>query len=110
MDIQREKSDNTVDILEKGRTQEGREISLDRRLYMQFLAFGEAKEPHQIIEALDESDIPGVLYKDLNDPYGLGLLSFSESPDDFLTKVHSLLRNHPFLHPIHKLYILRHLS
>jgi chlorite dismutase len=96
MDIQRANYDSTVDINEKGRSQDGSEISLDRRLYMQFLAFGKAHEPAQYIEALEESGIPGVLYKDLNDPYGFGLLSFSESPDDFLVEVHSLLRNQPF--------------
>lgn len=97
MKIQRTKPDNRVDISEKGQMQDGSETSLDRRLYMQFFAFGEAKEPRQYIKALDESGIPGVLYKDLNDPVGLGLLSFSESPDDFLTEVHSLLRTKPFI-------------
>jgi chlorite dismutase len=96
MDIQRAKPDSTVDLSEKGRTQNGSEISLDRRLYMQFFAFGRAHDSSQYIEVLNKSGIPGVLYEDLNDPYGLGLLSFSESPDDFLTEVHSLLRTQPF--------------
>ena len=96
MDIQRAKPDSTVDILEKGRGQDGSEISLDRRLYMQFLAFGAAHAPSHYVELLDEAGILGVLYEDLNDPYGIGLLTFSEDPDDFLTKVRSLLRTPPF--------------
>jgi hypothetical protein len=40
MDIQRAKPESMVDISEKGRSQDGSVISLNRRLYMQFLAFG----------------------------------------------------------------------
>ena len=96
MDIQRAKPDSLIDISEKGRSQDGRVISLDRRLYMQFLAFGAAHDPAQYGEDLGKAGVPGVVYEDLNDPYGIGLLTFSENPDDFLTKVHSLLRTAPF--------------
>ncbi|HLF88315.1 MAG TPA: chlorite dismutase family protein, partial [Anaerolineales bacterium] len=47
-------------------------------------------------ERLEESGLDGVLYEDVNDPHGLGLLTFSENPDDFLTLVRPLLRSHPF--------------
>jgi chlorite dismutase len=96
MDIQRTKPDSMVDLSEKGRSQDGSVISLDRRLFMQFLAFGAARDPSHYVELLDRADIPGVLYEDLNDPYGIGLLTFSENPDDFLSKVHTLLRTPPF--------------
>lgn len=96
MDIQRVTPGSIVDISEKGRRQDGSEISLDRRVYMQFLAFGAAHHSSVYVELLDEAGIPGVLYEDLNDPYGIGLLTFSENPDDFLTKVRSLLQNPPF--------------
>lgn len=97
MDIQRAKPDSMVDIAEKGRSQDGRIISLDRRLYMQFLAFGAAQVTAQYASALADAEIEGVLYEDLNDPNGLGLLTFSENPDDFLVKVRSLLRAQPFM-------------
>jgi chlorite dismutase len=45
---------------------------------------------------LEEAGISGVLYEDVNDPYGLGLLTFSEDPDDFLTRIRPLLRARPF--------------
>ena len=96
IDIQRVKSTNAVDISEKGRSQDGSEISLDRRLYMQFLAFGAAQEPSCYIEYLDKSGIPGARYEDLNDPNSIGLLTFSEDPDDFLSKARTLLRTSPF--------------
>jgi chlorite dismutase len=97
MDIQRAKPESVVDISEKGRSQDGSMISLDRRLYMQFLAFGAAQDTAQYASVLADAEIQGVLYEDLNDPNGLGLLTFSENPDDFLVKVRSLLRTQPFV-------------
>ena len=96
LDIQRAKPASTVDLSEKGRAQDGSVISLDRRLFMQFLAFGEAHDTELYVERLEESGLDGVLYEDVNDPHGLGLLTFSENPDDFLTLVRPLLRSHPF--------------
>ncbi|HSF81971.1 MAG TPA: chlorite dismutase family protein [Anaerolineales bacterium] len=96
MDIQRANPESVVDISERGRNQDGSELSLDRRLYMQFLAFGAALDPFHYAKLLDEAGLPGVLYEDLNDPYGIGLLTFSEDPDIFLTRVRSLLRTSPF--------------
>jgi chlorite dismutase len=96
MDIQRARPSSAVDISEKGRSQDGREISLDRRLYMQFLAFGGAGESSSYSDSLVEAGIAGVLYEDLNDPFGLGLLVFSEYPDDFLTRMRPLVKSRPF--------------
>ena len=96
MDIQRAKPDSMVDISEKGRSPDGRLISLDRRLYMQFMAFGAAHDSENFISALAEAGIQGALYEDLNDPNGLGFLTFSENPDVFLTLVRPLLKAKPF--------------
>jgi chlorite dismutase len=96
VDIQRAKPDSIVELSEKGRSQDGRVITLDRRLYMQFLAFGEAQDPLQYGGMLKDAGILGVIYEDINDPFGMGLLTFSENPEDFITKVHPILRRHPF--------------
>jgi chlorite dismutase len=96
MDIQRARPDSLIDISEKGRSQDGRIISLDRRLYMQFLAFGAAHDPAQYGGLVGKAGVQGAVYEDLNDPYGIGLLTFSEDPNDFLTRVHPLLRTAPF--------------
>jgi hypothetical protein len=114
MDIQRAKPSGSIDLSEKGRGQDGQTISLDRRLYMQFMAFGgssragypsEAGAPSErgghpesgaYAQALEEAGIRGVLYEDLNDPYGLGLLTFSEDPQEFLTKTRPVVRAGPF--------------
>ena len=109
MDIQRAVEGKTLDLSEKGRAKDGRIISLDRRLFMQFMAFGGAAEPGKAGEisdlpgdltgytkVLEEAGIQGALYEDINDPTGIGLLTFSQDPDDFLIKTRPLLRSGPF--------------
>ena len=97
MDIQRAKPASMVDISEKGRSQDGSILSMDRRLFMQFMAFGDVNAvTSSFTELLDEAGIGGVLYEDINDPYGIGLLTFSENPDDFLEIVRPLLKDSPF--------------
>jgi chlorite dismutase len=96
MDIQRAKPDSVVDISEKGRSQDGSVISLNRRLYMQFQAFGGAQASENFVNGLAEAGVQGVLYEDLNDPHGLGLLTFSENPEYFLSQIRPLLKAQPF--------------
>ena len=96
LDIQRKKTTDSVELAEKGRAADGRVISLDRRLFMQFMAFGRAAETKTYAEALEQAGLSGVVYEDVNDPHGLGLLTFSEDPEDFLTRVRPLLRAQPF--------------
>ena len=96
LDIQRKTTTDSVEMAEKGRAADGSVISLDRRLFMQFLAFGEADETDAYIAGLEEAGLRGVLYEDVNDPHGLGLLSFSEDPEEFLTRVRPLLRTRRF--------------
>jgi chlorite dismutase len=96
MDIQRAKPTKTIDLSEKGRDPDGRITSLDRRLFMQFFVFGSAGNLHAYSEKLEQADVQGVLYEDLQDPNGIGLLTFSENPDYFLTNVRSILNDTPF--------------
>jgi chlorite dismutase len=96
MDIQRAKPIRGLDISERGRSKDGDEISLDRRLYMQFMAYGRAPDLYKLPSLLDDTQLNAVLYADLNDPHGFGLLTFSEDPVYFLEKVHHLLRSAPF--------------
>lgn len=95
LDIQLNSPSKTIDLAEKGR-RDGETISLDRRLFMQFMAFSQAVETGPYIEALQQRRIPGALYLDINDPRGLGLLIFSEDPEDFLHGIRSLLNAPPF--------------
>jgi chlorite dismutase len=85
-----------LDISEQSRTADGRTLSLDRRLFMQLLAFGGSGEAAELIEALAEEGLPGVLYADINDPEGVALVTFSEDPDFFVTRLRAFLRRPPF--------------
>lgn len=102
MDIQRAKPSSHVDISEKGRSADGKIISLDRRLFMQFFAFGNTGPIEPLQAALDNAGIGYVLYEDINDPDGIGLLTFSEDPNHFLTEVRPILKGGAFAGLKHK--------
>jgi hypothetical protein len=85
-----------LDLSEKGKSKEGDTISLDRRLFMQFLGFGECHNTDELATALARSGLEGTLYVDINDPYGVGLLTFSEDPDFFVTDLRRFLNAPPF--------------
>ena len=85
-----------LDLSEKGKDKDGQPISLDRRLFMQFLAYGQCRNTGSLAETLEEAGIEGVLYADINDPQGVGLLTFSEDPDFFVTRLREQLNKPPF--------------
>lgn len=64
---------------------------------MQLLAFGHCLDEGQLIEALKGADFDSVLYQDVNDPQGVALLTMSEDPDMFVSKVRPLLNSEPFV-------------
>lgn len=90
-----------LDLSEKGR-KNGQPISLDRRLFMQFLAFGECNDTESLSTALADAGIDAVLYADINDAHGIGLLTFSEKPDFFIDTLRPLLTSVPFANLIPK--------
>ena len=75
---------DSVDITEKGRSASGEVITSTRRLYMQLLAFGDVKDTQALIWALESARIEGALYEDINDPRGVAIVTYSESPDFFV--------------------------
>ncbi len=85
-----------VDISEKGKTPDGEATSLNRRLYMQLLAFGGCTDTEPIITALQNSGLSCVLYAEVNDPTGIGLLTFHEDPAHFVTDVRPVTQTEPF--------------
>jgi hypothetical protein len=82
-----------LDLSEKGRGG----IKLDRRLYMQFLAFGDCLDTEAVFERLAEAGIDAAVYADVNDPRGIGLLTMSEDADFFVTDLRRLLTGAPFV-------------
>src|SRR3954465_6771785 len=75
------------DLSEKGGMKDGQPQRSNDRLFMQFLAFGGCPDAAPLGDALARGKISGVLYEDLNDPRGVGLLTFSDDPDFFLDRV-----------------------
>jgi chlorite dismutase len=72
------------DLSEKGRDVRGQVIRSNRRLFMQLLAFGECANLAAVIEAVRAVKAPLAVYRDLNDPFGIGIMTASEDPDFFL--------------------------
>jgi chlorite dismutase len=86
-----------LDLTEKGKDKNGQPICLDRRLFMQLLVYGDCSNAGPLIEALEQARLEGVLYADLNDPQGVGLLVVHEDPDYYVTHVRQLLNQPPFI-------------
>ncbi|HXD75537.1 MAG TPA: chlorite dismutase family protein [Vicinamibacterales bacterium] len=85
------------DITEKGaRDKDGKPQTSNRRLFMQFMAFGGVRHARELGVAMETAGVPGVLYEDVNDPRGVGMMTFSEDPNFFLDTVRPLLTSPAF--------------
>src|SRR5215471_19608002 len=84
------------DITEKGGMKNGQPQTSNDRLFMQFMAFGGSESSQRLADALADTNMPGALYEDVNDPRGVGLLTFSEDPNFFLDRLRPLLNGPAF--------------
>jgi chlorite dismutase len=91
-----------IDLSEKGFSEKGEPLALDKRLFMQFLAFGGCRDNSAIVSELEQERIEGVLYQDIDDPQGIGFLTFSEDPAFFVTKLRQVLNKKTFSSLTHK--------
>ena len=80
-----------IDVQEHGANQQ----TLNQRLYMQLQVFGDCHDAHVLAHALKSSGIEGVLYRDLNDPMGVGILAMHQDPTFFVTTLRDLLSQNP---------------
>ena len=69
----------------------------DRRLWMQLQVLGGCADPKPLVRALEASRLEAVLYRDVNDPRGVGLLAIHEDPTFFVNGLRSLLTAEPFV-------------
>jgi chlorite dismutase len=96
----------TIDTNEYGGKKDGVRQSANRRLFMQLVVFelpaAEVEEtPRALAAALHERGMGGVIYADTNNPRGVGLVTWSEDPAHFVTRVRPLfstLLSHATLH------------
>lgn len=82
---------DALDLREKGGVRAGEPQILDRRLFMQLLAFGNAESTDALIAQLQSEGVASTLYADVNDPRGVALLTWSEDPDFFVCRVRAML-------------------
>jgi chlorite dismutase len=86
-----------IDVSERAGHHTGNPVSMDKRLFMQLLVYRVESEasPDVAIDALgrgfESARCPGVIYRDANDPRGVGVLTWSEDPAHFVTTVRSLM-------------------
>src|SRR3954463_13712616 len=84
---------NPVDVSERGAPRDGIPQTMDRRLFMQLTVFETDKTlaPADALKNLGLSlarrNVASVVYEDVNNPHGLGVLSWSEDPLDFANKL-----------------------
>jgi len=81
-----------LDLREHGAKQQ----TSDRRLFMQLQVFTECSDTKPLIGALESSQLEAVLYLDISDPAGVGVLSMSEDPTFFVTHLREVLNSPPF--------------
>jgi chlorite dismutase len=85
-----------IDVRERGAERDGQPQVTDRRLYMQLLVctcsgdLNPQRATKSLGAALASAHVPSVLYEDVNDPFGLALLTFTEKPEEFVTRVRPL--------------------
>lgn len=89
-------TEELTDLAERGAEKDGAKQRLDRRLFIQLLVFTGSRDHTTLVRALKESGIESVLYLDVNDPQGVGLLTMSEDPAFFTTDLRSFLTKEPF--------------
>lgn len=86
-----------IDMNEYGGKKDGQRQAMDRRLFMQLLVFDVQQDVHpdaiaeRLSKALTTSVQGHVVYADANAPRTLGLLTWSEEPADFVTKVRPVI-------------------
>lgn len=83
-------------LFEVGAPLDGRPQMTQRRLYMQLQVFSRCLDAGGLISVLEASGLEGVLYADLNDPLGVGVLLLTEDPEALVGEARSMLAREPF--------------
>ncbi len=84
------------DIREYGAMQNGARQVSDKRLFMQLVVFTGVADTAPLEKALAASGLEAVLYADMNDARGVGLLFMNEDPALFTGPVRTLLNSEAF--------------
>ena len=71
------------ELREKAVNHKGETQLSDKRLFLQLQVYTDCGDPKELASALKASGIESVLYLDVNDPRGVGVLALSEDPAVF---------------------------
>ena len=82
-----------VDVRERGGSQQ----QSDRRLFMQLQVLTGCADVKPLVRTLEASRQEAVLYQDVNDPRGVGVLGMSEDPAHFTGPFRDLLNTEAFV-------------
>jgi chlorite dismutase len=88
----REGQGAAVQVDERGANQQ----TSSRRLFMQLQVFTGCQDAERLATALDKSGLEAVLYADVQDPTGVGVLTMNEDPARFVSAVREVLGAEPF--------------
>jgi chlorite dismutase len=88
--------EGAIDLSEKGRSADGKPTSLNRRLFMQFMAF-QTERIDELIEQLKSASAQCVIYQDANDPFGYGMMAYCEDPAYLVETLHPIFRSDDLL-------------
>ncbi len=83
------------DLSEKGGLKGGQPQRSDERLFMQLLVYTGCDDVRGVAEWIGQAPIDSVVYEDLNDPRGVGILTVGLDPNLFLDVVRPLLVEGP---------------
>ena len=83
-------------VVEHGGPLRGEPQTLNRRLFVQLQVFTGCRETAPVIAAVQASALEAVVYVNVNDPQGIGVLVMSENPDVFATTARELLLRSEF--------------
>lgn len=72
------------DLSERGGLKGGEPQRSDTRLYMQLLVYTKARPAREVQQSISSATLETVVYEDLSDPEGVGILALSEEPDRFV--------------------------
>lgn len=83
------------DISEKGGLKGGQPQRLDERLFMQLLVYTGCDDIEAVIRTFERVAVDAVVYENLNDPTGIGILTVGRNPGIFLDTVRPVLVTGP---------------
>ena len=84
-------TDGNIDLSERGRGAGGEPVSLDRRLFMQFMAFRNG-DHGELAQQFEKANAQAVIYQDLHDARGIGVMAYCENPSYLVNEIQPILR------------------